>query len=105
MARRWRLGLGRTRGARAGARQAAEDAPGEAAEACATARQNKTKAKEAMSYRPNAAKPETPPGAVVRQGGPGYTPVPAWRPYDWPGQREETRARRAEERAARRKVA
>jgi|SoiMethySBSTD1v2_1073268.scaffolds.fasta_scaffold25282_11 hypothetical protein len=55
-------------------------------------------------YRPNAAPPPwPPPGAVVRTRGAAYEPVPTWEAFDWKAQHEETKRRRAAERAARRK--
>jgi hypothetical protein len=52
--------------------------------------------------RPNAAKHELPPGATVRKRGSDYTQTPAWTPFDYAAQREETKRKRLEERAARR---
>jgi hypothetical protein len=56
--------------------------------------------------RPNAAEPETPPGAVVRTWGTAHAPAPAWEADEtpWPARREATKARWAEARAQRRKI-
>jgi hypothetical protein len=51
--------------------------------------------------RPNAVRPEVPPGAIVRTRGESHTPIPAWTPSDYWARRQQRRAWKQAEREGR----